>query len=388
MPPERHIRLQEKAPLAPPLARWLDRCLDLRDRLLSSVRFQEWASRFPPTRLIARRRASDLFDICAGFVYSQVLLACIELRLFDILLDEPQTATRLAAQLQLPEHAVTRLLDAAVSLRLFERRSDRRYGLGTLGAVLARNPALAAMVRHHRHLYADLLDPVALLRGTSKATQLGKYWAYADAQNPATLSNDDVASYSSLMALSQPMVAEEILDAVPLEPGCSLLDVGGGEGAFVAAVAARQPDVKLTLLDLPAVTERAKVRLAKHGLEHRIALIGGDFLADPLPVAHDVITLVRVILDHDDKNALTLLRSARRAIGPNGMLVVAEPMADTPGAEVMGAAYFGIYLLAMGGGRARTRNEISALLTQAGFRSIEFRTGGRVLRTGIAVAKT
>jgi demethylspheroidene O-methyltransferase len=189
------------------------------------------------------------------------------------------------------------------------------------------------------------------------------------------------------MALSQPLVAEEVLDSVPLKAYRSLLDVGGGEGAFVAAVAARSPDLKLTILDLPAVTTRAKTRLAAQGLDRRIALVGRDFLADPLPAGHDVITLVRVILDHDDKNALALLRSARQALAPNGMLIVAEPMADTPGAEVMGSAYFGIYLLAMGRGRARTRSAINELLTEAGFRTIEFRTGGRVLRTGIAVAR-
>ena len=41
--------------------------------------------RFPLTRPIARRRARELFDLCAGFVYSQVLLACVRLRLFEIL---------------------------------------------------------------------------------------------------------------------------------------------------------------------------------------------------------------------------------------------------------------------------------------------------------------
>lgn len=368
------------------MIRWLDSWLDLRDRLLSSVSFQEWASRFPPTRYIARRRANQLFDICAGFVYSQVLLACVELNLFDTLLDEPRSATQLATLLRLPEPALKRLLDAAVALRLIELRRDRRYGLGQLGAVLARNPSLAAMVRHHRHLYADLADPLTLLRGETTATKLGKYWAYADAENPAALRDDDVESYSSLMALSQPLVAEEILDALQIDPQCSLLDVGGGEGAFLKAVAARWPQTRLSLLDLPAVVARAKSRLSRQGLDGRIAVVGGNFLTDPIPAGHDVITLVRVILDHDDDNALTILRSIHRALKPSGTLIVAEPMADTPGAELMGSAYFGLYLLAMGSGRARTRNEISDLLNRAGFRSTSFITGKRVLRTGIAVA--
>jgi demethylspheroidene O-methyltransferase len=50
-------------------------------------------------------------------------------------------------------------------------------------------------------------------------------------------------------------------------------------------------------------------------------------------------------------------------------------MAATPGAAPMGATYFGFYLLAMGSGRARTPDELAAMLQQAGFRA------PRLLRT-------
>ena len=50
-------------------------------------------------------------------------------------------------------------------------------------------------------------------------------------------------------------------------------------------------------------------------------------------------------------------------------------MAGTPGAEPVGDAYFGLYLWAMGSGRARRREELQGLLARAGFRaSRELRT--------------
>ena len=52
-----------------------ERWFELRNRLLASPAFQSWASAFPLTRPIARRRAKAAFDLTAGFVYSQVLLA-------------------------------------------------------------------------------------------------------------------------------------------------------------------------------------------------------------------------------------------------------------------------------------------------------------------------
>ena len=45
-------------------------------------------------------------------------------------------------------------------------------------------------------------------------------------------------------------------------------------------------------------------------------------------------------------------------------------MAGAPGAEPMGDAYFGFYLLAMGRGRPRSANEIAAHLNEAGFRRV------------------
>ena len=45
--------------------------------------FQRFAASFALTRPIARRRAGALFDLCAGFVYSQILFACVRLKLFD-----------------------------------------------------------------------------------------------------------------------------------------------------------------------------------------------------------------------------------------------------------------------------------------------------------------
>ena len=363
-----------------------ERVATLRDRLLTSPRFLDWAAAFPLTRWIARRRAAELFQLCAGFVYSQILYACVMLGLFDILREGPGDLAPLARRLDLSEEAARKLLDAAIALRLVEMREGTQYGLGPLGAAVAGNPGIAAMVEHHAHLYADLNDPIALLRGTMPATSLGAYWPYADAPSPAALAPDEVAAYSKLMALSQPLVAEEVLDAYPMHAHRCLLDVGGGEGAFLTAAAARAPNLKLVLFDLPAVAKRASERFDREGLA-RARVVGGDFLRDSLPAGADVVTLVRVILDHDDANALKILQAARRALGKGGTLLVAEPLAGIRGAEAMGGAYFAFYLLAMGRGRPRTYQHLRALLEEAGFCRIGLRTGRRVLRTGIVTAQ-
>lgn len=343
-----------------------EQILAWRDRLFARPAFQRFATAFPLTRGIAKRRARALFDLCAGFVYSQILLACVQLRLFDLLRDGPRTIEQLAAPLALPESSARVLLEAAAAIALVERRRGGRFGLGPLGLALVGNPGLKAMIEHHAILYADLADPVALLRG-ERDTALSRFWPYAVAGQPAALAPETVAAYSRLMASSQSFIAREVLDAYRFDRHRCLLDVGGGEGAFLCAAAARFPQLRLMLFDLPAVAERARARFSAEGIAARAAAFGGDFKTDPLPEGADIISLVRVLHDHDDDAALAILKAARRALPAGGTVLIAEPMAGARGEEPGAAAYFGIYLLAMGSGRPRKPEEVCALLEQAGF---------------------
>jgi demethylspheroidene O-methyltransferase len=117
-----------------------------------------------------------LFDLCAGFVYTQVLLACVRLRVFAILSEGPRTTERLAPLLSLSPEATERLMAAAASLQLTARRSDGAWTLGQLGAAMIGNDGIAAMVEHHAMLYADLADPVAMLRRPRGGNALSDYW--------------------------------------------------------------------------------------------------------------------------------------------------------------------------------------------------------------------
>jgi len=345
------------------IERIADRWFSLRNRLLTDPRFQRWAARSPLTRVVARRRASALFDLCAGFVYSQVFYTVARLRVLEAVRDAPRTVAELAPRLQLSAEATRRLLDAAASLQLVERRGDR-YGLGVHGCSYLGNPAVAPLIEHNAMLYRDLADPIALLRGGQPRGELHRFWAYAgtDAAN-----DPEVAAYSALMASSIPLLAEDILEAYPVARHQRLLDVGGGEGAFLEAVAARVPDLSLALFDLPAVARRASTRLTQAGLSSRVTITPGDLFCDPLPRGADLVSLVRILHDHDDDQVLRLLSAVREAMPPRGVLLVAEPMREVPGAEAMADAYFGFYLLAMGQGRPRSAEELSALLHRTGF---------------------
>ncbi|WP_322514030.1 methyltransferase [Rhodopseudomonas palustris] len=348
-----------------------DRLLGWRDSVLSNPRFQRFAAVFPLMRPVARRRAAAMFDLVAGFVYSQILLACVQLRLFDLIAERPATVDELSVRCELPRESMQMLLDAAIALKLVQPRSEGRYGLGQLGAELCGNRGVLAMVEHHAMLYRDLADPVALLRGPRGGGELAAYWAYVRGERPSELSPEQVASYTGLMAASQPMIAREVLHVFSFRTHRCLLDVGGGDGSFLSAVAAQTPELRCILFDLPAVAAKAAERFAADGLAERATAIGGSFRTDPLPEGADIISLVRVIHDHDDEVVAALLRAVHCALPERGKLLIAEPIAGLPGTESISDAYFAFYLRTMGTGKARTFGRLKALLERAGFEEIE-----------------
>lgn len=226
------------------------------------------------------------------------------------------------------------------------------------------------MSLHHRALYEDLTDPVALLRKDPPTTRLSALWPYAGSDQPGSLSVEETKRYTRLMAASQRMIAEQVLDAYDFSKHESVLDIGGGSGAFLTAVAAAHENLSLTLLDLPAVIRHSEAALNRQELSDRITRVGGDFFRDELPTGHDLVTLVRIVHDHDDEPVRKLLRRIFKALPPGGTLLIAEPMAGRHDRHGLVGNYFRFYLMAMGSGRPRSPSELKKMLRATGFRKL------------------
>ncbi len=381
------VRPREDALVAPRLS-LADRIADWRNRMAASPGFQRWAGSFFLTRFIARRHARELFDLCSGFVYSQVLYAGVQLGLFGKLRNGPLSMAEIATAVGLPLEGTERLVNAASALDLLEATQDGRWRLTVNGASIAPSTGLEKLIEHNQLLYRDLLDPVAMLRDPRRSqTAIAAYFPYGEAGRPEDVDPVAAARYSDLMASTVPPLAEEVVDAYPVHKHRKLLDVGGGIGAFLTLMGEHAPSLDLMLFDLPAVAVHARSALDANGLNGRAAVHAGNFQTDALPTGADLITLVRVLLDHGDEVALTVLRRARAALEPGGTLLVVEPFSGIRGAERVGDAYFGLYLFAMGRGRARTIAQHQALLRAAGFSRTRIVPTRYPVHTGIIAAQ-
>jgi len=338
-------------------ARWIA----FRNARLLDPAFQAWAARSPFARPITRRRSRALFDLTAGFAYTQTLYGLLQRDLFRMLADGPKTADALQTAPGGDARLFAPLLDAGVSLDLLDRLDDGRLALGAHGAALVAQPGLEALIRHHALLYADLADPAGLTTADA-APQLSRYWRYVGLGRADELDSAAVADFSLLMAETQRMVSAQILNAYDMRRHKRMLDLGGGEGAFAIACAQAAPALEVGVYDLPAVAARAQSRFADAGLADRARAVDGDLRSEAPPSGADLVSLVRVLFDHDDATVDGLLAKAAAAVAPGGRVLVAEPMRVGGPSD----AYYDLYLLAMRGGRLRSPDAIAERMRAAG----------------------
>lgn len=324
-------------------------------RLAGQGWFHRLCARVPGLRQIARAEGAALFEVVSGFVRSQALLALVELQVLHRLAEGAADTATLARMAGVPADRMQILAQAGAGLRLMKLRHGQ-WQLTTRGAAFLAVPGLEGMVRHHPVLYRDLVDPVAFFRGETQP-ELAGFWPYVFGGGDAATA----ARYSRLMAESQALVAEDTLRLVSLRGVSHLIDVGGGTGAFLSAVALAHPALRLTLFDLPVVVAGARV-------PPQVAVVPGSFRQDPLPRGADAISLVRVLYDHADATVMSLLSACHAALPPGGRLIVSEPMSGGAHPDAATDVYFAVYTLAMQTGRTRSAAEIAALMQAAGFR--------------------
>jgi hypothetical protein len=160
-----------------------------------------------------------------------------------------------------------------------------------------------------------------------------------------------------------------LLEAYDFGRFTTVVDVGGGNGTLLAQVLAAHPSLQGLLFDQPHVVAGADRVLQEAGVSDRCRVVAGSFF-DAVPEGGDAYLLKHIIHDWEDEPATAILQSVRRAVPPEGTLLVIERVLGPPNADL--AAKLGdLNMLVMPGGQERTLDEYAALFAGAGFRLVD-----------------
>ncbi|MBV9262852.1 MAG: hypothetical protein JO324_00920 [Candidatus Eremiobacteraeota bacterium] len=304
-----------------------------------------------------------------AFVTSQVLYVAADLGIADHLAEEPRSARDLAATLRLDPDALARLARALVAFGILTVEAEH-FALTPVGQLLRSDSprSLRAAVGFLAGPWAwrafELLGHSVRSGESSFEHVWGmsnfEYWR----RNPEVSAIHDEA----MTALTTTEIAR-VVDAYDFAPFHNIVDVGGGNGALLAAILRRQPAAKGSLMDLPHVVDLAPTVLREAGVEARCEVVSGSFF-ETVPAGGDLYLLKHIIHDWDDARSCTILTNCGHAMGLDSrLLIIDRVLSDEPNAaEPMGYLVDMTMLAMTPGGRERTKSQFRALLSSAGLR--------------------
>ena len=273
-----------------------------------------------------------ILQIGMGFWASKTLLTAVELGLFTLLGGGGLTAPQIADRLDLHERGRDDFLDALVSLGLLTRDGDGPgavYGNTTDTAVFLDkgSPAYLGGILEmsSARLYGfwgSLTEALhtGLPQSEIKIGAPGLFEAvYAD---PERLENF-LAGMSGL----QIGAFTALSHTLDLSGHTTFCDVGGANGDLAAIIAAANPELTGSVLDLPPVVPIANANLNRKGVADRVVAVAGDFFADDFPTA-DVYFMGNVLHDWSESEKQALIDKAYAGLPSGGILVVVENIID------------------------------------------------------------
>jgi SAM-dependent methyltransferase len=307
--------------------------------------------------------ARELLELLVGPFRAYAIYAAAKLGIADRLADGPQTSAELAQQVGADADSLGRLLRLLAGLGIVTSGDGRRFGLTPRGELLSSGPGSMRdlAICYGEQLYRPLAQlPHSVRTGEPGFPRVfGKPWLdyYADHPDAARRFDGAMAAGSAFFA--------ELPEVYDFSHARTVVDIGGGNGALLAAILAAHPHLTGIVLELPHVVHATRDWLRRHRLADRCQAIGGDFFAS-VPPAGDVYLLSRILHDWEDERCLALLSTCRQAMRPGSELLIVERVIPAGGQPSL-ALEWDIHMLVNTGGRERTEAEYHALLHRSDF---------------------
>lgn len=299
-----------------------------------------------------------------GFALAQALRIAAELQIADLLANTDRAVDDLASASGANPDALYRVMRLLASEGVFLEVSPRRFAQNDLSAALRSDlPGgprdFVRMINSEAYqAFGDLLHSVNT-GGTAFEHVFGASrfeWLGAHPQQAALFQR-------AMVSLSQG-ANEAVAAAYDFSTARRVVDVGGGHGQLLSLILEKNPHLSGVLLDTPSGIASAKAGAG--GPLPRTEFVADDFFR-AVPPGGEVYVLKRVIHDWDDERASLILRNCRDAMTPGGSVLVAERIIGE-GNDPDLNRYLDIVMLAILGGKERTKPQYVDLFSRSGLR--------------------
>lgn len=310
----------------------------------------------------------EISRIAYGFMGSKALFAALNLDIFGRLAEGHGSLEKLVDATGVAPNRVRTLLAALTALGLVVREGDGYRNAPASDRYLVREaPAYFGdyyRFQIDRQLYPALLHLDSGIAGDTAHLAFDSFAGLTG--DPEEADAFTRAQHSGSMG-----PALMLAKSFGLEGARTLLDVGGGSGAFSIALCQRNPGLRATVLDFPNVIDVADRFVREAKLEDRIGFLRGDAVGAPWPGGRDVVLMSYLLSAVAEASFPLLFRKAWDALGPGGRLLIHDFMLDDDETGPTSAALFFLqYLSYRIDGVSFSAATLAAKLESAGFQGV------------------
>ncbi len=317
------------------------------------------------------RTLAQLRHLVNGYRVTQALHVAATLGIADLLAAGPRSSDDLAAATDTHPDALYRLLRALASAEVFREEEDRRFALTDLGNGLRSDApssvaGWAAFVGdpYHWQAWGSLLYSVRTGENAFR---------HVHGTDPWTLRAGDLersAAFDRSMTPLSRLVATAVLDVYNVGRCRTVVDVAGGNGAFLAALLTRYPAARGVLFDQPHVVSGASPLLESSGVADRCEVVEGNFFK-AAPTGGDAYVLKSILHDWEDPDFIRILRTCRQSMEDGAALLVVERDLGQANEDAE-AKFSDLNMLVGPGGWERAPEAYAALFEAAEFRFVGY----------------
>ncbi len=309
-------------------------------------------------------------EFAASFQKSRILLSGFELDIFTNIEEAGTTNSQIADKLNLDMHACERLLNALVSLGFLTKQNNSFFNTPESFTFLSKkSPDYLGGMMHTNHLWNTWSNLSQVVRTGNSAHPdeiniRGEDWLFPFIN----------AMHDRAVKQAPPQLAS--IDLIGIN---SVLDIGGGSGAYAMEFVNRKPEIKATVFDLPNVVPITQKFIDKESFTGRINTYTGDYTKDVLPKGFDLMFLSAVIHSNSLEVNQELIKKCFSALNKNGKIIIQDWIMNNDRTQPTSGAIFAINMLVgTEAGDCFTEKEVFNMLKLAGFNNItrkEFESG-------------
>jgi hypothetical protein len=323
-----------------------------------------------------------IWDVFLSGNYQAAVVVADEAGIFASLNKEPATSVTLAQRLNFDERATRVLLRLLASLGLLVLRADRFhlnrdseiYLLKSSPFYWGEMMSVGVSAWHRDTLMAKLQqkgsEDAAGPLGAPKVSGEGRSidgWA---AGHVTIEQARQIAARMHSHSVPAAVSAARNYDFTGVQ---RILDVGGGSGCFMIAMAQAHPHLRCTIMELPTMCEVAQRYIREGEVSDRVDTLAVDMFRQPWPQGYDAVFFSNIWHDWNFRTCKWLAERTFEILPAGGRIMLHEMLLDDDGAGPVTAASFSMLMLLATQGQQFTFGELKGILEGAAFTGIESR---------------